>query len=65
MQWLRLHNPNAGALVQSLVGELDPTCKIPHATTKTRYSQINKINKKINLDQLRNFALPMLTEIIY
>ena len=26
VQWLRLHAPNAGALVRSLVGELDPAC---------------------------------------
>ena len=26
VQWLRLHAPNAGAWVPSLVGELDPTC---------------------------------------
>ena len=25
VQWLRLHPPNAGAQVQSLVRELDPT----------------------------------------
>ena len=35
--------PNAGAWVQSLVRELDPTCttKSPHAATKTWCSQIN------------------------
>ena len=46
VQWLRLHGPNAGGLVQSLVRELDPACrpqlKEAHATTKTRHSQINK-----------------------
>ena len=26
VQWLRLNVPNAGIQVQSLVGELDPTC---------------------------------------
>ena len=26
VQWLRLHPPNAGAQVRSLVGELDATC---------------------------------------
>ena len=26
VQWLRLHAPNEGGPVQSLVGELDPTC---------------------------------------
>ena len=26
VQWLRLHTPNAGTQVQSLVRELDPTC---------------------------------------
>ena len=27
VQWLRLHVPNAGAWVRSLVRELDPTCR--------------------------------------
>ena len=26
-QWLRLHAPNAGSQVQSLVRELDPACR--------------------------------------
>ena len=34
VQRVRLHAPNAGGLVQSLVGELDPTTKSLHATTK-------------------------------
>ena len=43
LQWVRLHAPNAGAPVRSLVGELDSTCRncvrmpqlrSPHATTK-------------------------------
>ena len=50
--------PMQGARVRSLVMELDPTCcnegscvlqprsKLPRATTKTRYSQINKYFKK-------------------
>ena len=50
VQWVRLHAPNAGGQVQSLVGGLDPACKpqlrsphatttSPHATTKTRGSK--------------------------
>ena len=27
VQWLRLHTPNAGVTVRSLVRELDPTCR--------------------------------------
>ena len=56
VQWLRLCAPNIGIRVQSLVRELDPTChilKIPHTTTKTRYSPNKYIfkNKKILLMQ--------------
>ena len=43
VQGLRLHGPNEGAWVQSLVEkELEMQLKILHATTKTQSSQINK-----------------------
>ena len=39
VQWVRLHAPNAGAQIQSLVRDLDPACvphpRSPHATTKS------------------------------
>ena len=41
VQWLRLHAPNAGCL-GSIPGQ---GTKIPYATTKTFYSQINSLNK--------------------
>ena len=41
VQWLRLHAPNAGCL-GSIPGQ---GTKIPNATTKTWYSQINSLNK--------------------
>ena len=45
VQWLRVHAPMQGALVRSLVRELEP-----HAVTKTQHSQIktktkNKVGK--------------------
>ena len=49
---MRLHAPNAGVQVLSLVRELDPTCsneKTMHVTAKIQCSQINKYflkNKK-------------------
>ena len=41
VQWLRVHVPMHGALVLSLVRELEP-----HAVTKTQHSQIKTKNKK-------------------
>ena len=40
-EWLGLHAPNAGCL-GSIPGQ---GTKIPYATTKTRYSQINSFHK--------------------
>ena len=42
VQWLRLHATNAGAWVQSLVRELDPTCMGERNGTKERYYQMPK-----------------------
>ena len=40
-QWLRLHALNAGCL-----GSIpDQGTKIPYATTKTWYNQVNSLNK--------------------
>lgn len=41
--WLRLHVPNAGAQVQSLARELDPTCHIPNSSPMTQRSQMNAL----------------------
>ena len=43
VQWLRLHVPNAGAQVQSLARELDPTCHIPNSNPMTQHSQMNAL----------------------
>ena len=39
IRWLRLHTPNAGDRVQSLVRELDLTCRAEslHATQPNKY----------------------------
>ena len=42
VQWLRLHASNAGAWVQSLVRELDPTCMGERNGKKERYYQMPK-----------------------
>ena len=45
IQWLRLHAPNAegpGSIPGQGTRSHMPQLKIPHATTKTLYSQINK-----------------------
>ena len=45
VQWLRLHDPNAGGL-GSIPGQGTRShmlqLKVPHAATKTQHSQINK-----------------------
>ena len=41
--WIRLHVPNAGAQVQSLARELDPTCHIPNSNPMTQRSQMNAL----------------------
>ena len=48
VQWLRLHVPNAGARVQSLVRALDATAKTRHSQIQERQRERKEERKKEN-----------------